>query len=88
MASLAPFLPPHLVRELRKPKLPLVEKRQAALLYSDISGFTALTERLETRGREGAEELAAIINAVFEPAIAAIDRMGCQNSGLDGSASP
>ncbi|MEI6777389.1 MAG: tetratricopeptide repeat protein [Chloroflexales bacterium] len=39
--------------------------RQAALLLADISGFTALTERLSGRGPEGAEELTALLNAYF-----------------------
>ena len=37
----------------------------ASLVFADISGFTALTERLATRGRIGAEELIETLNRVF-----------------------
>jgi class 3 adenylate cyclase/tetratricopeptide (TPR) repeat protein len=36
-----------------------------SLLMFDISGFTQLTERLARRGREGAEELSNLLDAVF-----------------------
>jgi class 3 adenylate cyclase/tetratricopeptide (TPR) repeat protein len=37
----------------------------ATLVFADISGFTALTERLARRGRIGAEELIETLNRVF-----------------------
>jgi class 3 adenylate cyclase len=37
----------------------------ASMVFADISGFTALTERLATRGRVGAEELIETLNRVF-----------------------
>ena len=37
----------------------------ASLVFADISGFTALTERLARRGRIGAEELIETLNRVF-----------------------
>ncbi len=37
----------------------------ATMVFADISGFTALTERLATRGRIGAEELIETLNRVF-----------------------
>jgi class 3 adenylate cyclase/tetratricopeptide (TPR) repeat protein len=37
----------------------------ASMVFADISGFTALTERLATRGRIGAEELIETLNRVF-----------------------
>ncbi|HEX5908374.1 MAG TPA: hypothetical protein VFY56_15260, partial [Propionibacteriaceae bacterium] len=36
-----------------------------SLLLFDITGFTPLTERLARRGREGAEELSNLLDAVF-----------------------
>jgi class 3 adenylate cyclase/tetratricopeptide (TPR) repeat protein len=38
---------------------------EATLLFADISGFTAMSERLNARGRAGAEEITRIVNAYF-----------------------
>ncbi len=48
----------------------------AAVLYVDISGFTALTQRFAQRGMEGVEELTALLNAYFEPLIELISAHG------------
>ena len=37
------------------------------LLFADVSGFTALTEKLARRGRIGAEEIVETLNRVFGP---------------------
>lgn len=44
---------------------PIGEELPAALLVADISGFTALAERLAQRGPAGAEDLSAMLNAAF-----------------------
>ncbi|MCP5101249.1 MAG: adenylate/guanylate cyclase domain-containing protein, partial [Chloroflexi bacterium] len=36
------------------------------LLFADISGFTAMSERLSRSGREGAEEVTAVVNCYFD----------------------
>ena len=38
---------------------------EGTLLFVDVSGFTALTERLAARGKVGAEEITDVIGAVF-----------------------
>ncbi|MDH3433622.1 MAG: hypothetical protein OEM60_07180, partial [Gammaproteobacteria bacterium] len=43
-------------------QMPSQESGHAALLFIDLSGFTALTERSAARGRRGAENLTEIIN--------------------------
>ncbi len=37
----------------------------ATLLFADISGFTAMSERLSARGRAGAEEITRVVNEYF-----------------------
>src|ERR1041384_487769 len=44
---------------------PLARDFQAAVMFADISGFTALTERLAEKGMAGAEILARILNDYF-----------------------
>ncbi len=39
------------------------------LVFADVSGFTALTERLSRRGRIGAEEIVETLNRVFGPMV-------------------
>jgi hypothetical protein len=36
-----------------------------ALLFADISGFTAMSERLSSLGQEGAEQITALVNRYF-----------------------
>ena len=50
---------------------------EAVTLFQDISGFTAMTEKLMERGKIGAEILSLIINQVFEMLI----RIIYQNDG-------
>ena len=80
MPRLEPFLPNSLVRSLARagaPRaLPYVAPIEASLLLADIAGYTALSERLEALGREGAEGVVAIVGELFRPAIAAIERWG------------
>jgi class 3 adenylate cyclase/tetratricopeptide (TPR) repeat protein len=49
---------------------------QAALLFVDISGFTALTERLARRGPVGVEELTRLLNVSFGQLLDTIEMNG------------
>jgi class 3 adenylate cyclase/tetratricopeptide (TPR) repeat protein len=49
---------------------------EGSLVSADISGFTALSERLAAYGREGAEELTALLNQCFGGMIEIIDEFG------------
>src|SRR5512136_2726525 len=42
------------------------EFAHGTLMFSDISGFTAMSERLSQLGREGAEVITRIVNGYFE----------------------
>src|SRR5688572_13965978 len=55
---------------------PEAERFQAAVLFADISGFTALAERLAQRGPAGAEELTRLLNDYFGQLIDLVDAHG------------
>src|SRR5262245_44629378 len=55
---------------------PLSQRFPAAVLYADISGFTALTERLAEQGPVGAEILTRELNTYFGQLIEIITRHG------------
>ena len=75
----APFEPylPRLVRDwaARTPAEPWREL-DGSLVSVDLSGFTALAERLQAKGRAGAEELVLAISGVFEGLIGIANRRG------------
>ena len=55
---------------------PVRESFAASVLFADISGFTALTEKLAQQGPVGVEELTRILNAYFGRLIALIHAHG------------
>ncbi len=67
--TLHSYVPALIARSLAQNPTPISSPTSktfpAALLFADISGFTALTERLAQRGPAGAEELTHILNAYF-----------------------
>ena len=70
LALVATYLPRHLVRtelhHLDRPTAPIGgEFLRGALAFADISGFTALSEKLSVLGREGAEQVTDIVNRYF-----------------------
>lgn len=65
---LSTYLPSHLVQEkMRRPVPGLVHGQwlRGTLFFADVSGFTALSERLESLGQEGAEQLTSLMNHYF-----------------------
>ena len=54
---------------------PVPEQQRGAVAFADLSGFTALTERLSDRlgPLRGAEELGAWLRRLYEPLIAAVE---------------
>jgi class 3 adenylate cyclase/tetratricopeptide (TPR) repeat protein len=75
-ARLVPYVPRAVLNWLAD--TPETRHRQIAGtgVYADISGFTALTERLAERGKLGAEETGDLLNQVFEPLLAAAYEYG------------
>lgn len=90
IALLQAFAPGLIARRLavdhEPPREPRSELLHAAVLFSDISGFTALTERLARRGARGAEDVKEVINGCFGPLIDLIARHGGEIEKFAGDA--
>ena len=69
IATLTSYVPALITRRLAADpapvSAPMADQFPAAVLFADISGFTALTERLAHKGPAGAEELTQLLNAYF-----------------------
>ncbi|RUL85729.1 AAA family ATPase [Tautonia sociabilis] len=87
--TLAPYVPALVLRRFaanpRRIRQEL-ERVLGVVLFTDISGFTALTERLADRGPDGAEELSRLLNAYFSRLIALIEAHGGDVLKLAGDA--
>jgi class 3 adenylate cyclase/predicted ATPase len=67
------YLPAHIVDRILRDPAPgqsSGEFVKGSLLFADISGFTAMSERLSRIGREGAEEITGIVNRYFSAMLA------------------
>src|SRR5687767_8107318 len=71
-----PYLPRLAVAWAREDREPGFLVLPGTLVSLDISGFTSLSERLQTRGRAGAEELILLISGIFEGLIGIAERRG------------
>lgn len=58
------------------PNRPFIENHTAAVLFVDISGFTALTEEFAARGPSGAEDISAVLNDFYGQWIKIINTYG------------
>jgi len=67
--TLVSYVPTLITRHLATDPTPITtptsERFSAAVLFADISGFTALTERLAQQGPAGAEDLTQELNTYF-----------------------
>jgi class 3 adenylate cyclase/tetratricopeptide (TPR) repeat protein len=78
-AELIPFVPRITVEWLQDtPELRWLE-RDGTISFVDISGFTAMSERLSNIGRAGAEEVTDVMNATFS---ALLDVAYAEGGGL------
>jgi class 3 adenylate cyclase/tetratricopeptide (TPR) repeat protein len=64
--DLTPFVPRVVVDWLRHDPAALRRRLEGTLAFVDISGFTALNERLAQKGKLGAEEVTEVMNRTFE----------------------
>lgn len=79
LRSLAAYIPAIIIQQqLRDPAPGRVrgEYWDGSVLFADLSGFTALSERLSTLGKQGAEEISGIINQLFGALVDDILRYG------------
>lgn len=66
--AIATYIPQHIVQErVLNPRMPLPhgQFRDGTLVFADVSGFTAMSEKLSELGKEGAEELTNVLNSYF-----------------------
>ncbi len=75
MRDLSPFVPPIAV-ELGRETGSRWERIDGSMLSADISGFTALSERLAAKGKAGAEQITELINGCFSGLIDAAGAYG------------
>eukprot|EP00736_Rhodelphis_marinus_P001270 Rmarinus@m.6390 len=76
---LTPFIPSCVTELLEKngPTTdPIAEPFWGAVLLADMSGFTAITERMDTLGVRGMEEMNNYLNLLFTPMISIIEEHG------------
>src|SRR2546430_17326902 len=74
--SFEPYLPRLVVDWNREQRSGGVCELDGTLVSVDISGFTRLSERLQAKGRAGAEELVLLVSGVFEGLIGISERHG------------
>lgn len=69
------YLPRYPAQRLLEQHLstPWVRYVEGSLLFADLSGSTALAERLSTLGREGTELVTAFLNEIFDMMISVIE---------------
>jgi class 3 adenylate cyclase/tetratricopeptide (TPR) repeat protein len=69
--ALAPYVPRLVVDWLRDRPSNRHRRIPGSCVFADISGFTALTERLAVREKAGAEEMSDVLNRTFEQLLTA-----------------
>src|SRR5690349_9369283 len=77
LAAIATYIPSALVREqMANPEPGRVSGAywDGSVLFADLSGFTALSGTLSVLGKQGAEEISAIINNLFGALVEEIHR--------------
>lgn len=87
--ALESYVPPYVRRRVAAggpPALPCVDELPGALVLADISGFTALSEKLAGDGQGGAEELSKALNAFFSDLIDLVAEHGGEVVGFAGDA--
>lgn len=76
--TISTYLPHHLIAHQLASSAsgPWLEWVEGSLLFADVSGSTALAERLSVLGREGAEIVTSTLNAFFDAMLQIIEAAG------------
>jgi class 3 adenylate cyclase len=77
--GIAAYLPRYLVENLQtdpEPGQAGCYFKSGTVMIADVSGFTAMSEKLSVLGKEGAEEMTGIVNAYFEAMLDISEGMG------------
>jgi class 3 adenylate cyclase/tetratricopeptide (TPR) repeat protein len=77
LAAIATYIPSAIVREQLADPMPGRVRGaywDGSVLFADLSGFTALAGKHSTLGKQGAEEISAIINKLFDALVEEIHR--------------
>src|SRR5207245_10388804 len=83
------YLPATLIEQwaLRPEQHPLLGVwLKGSLMFCDVSGFTAMSEKVAQVGREGAELMASVLNGFFERMLVIADGWGGAQMTLGGYA--
>jgi class 3 adenylate cyclase len=72
--NILPYLPQSLVRSVFKTRA--TDTAQATALCADVVGFTKISRELSRLGKEGAEELTAILNRYLTTLVDSVYRYG------------
>jgi class 3 adenylate cyclase len=90
ITTLVSYVPALIARRLAADPHPIsqptAERFAAAVMFADISGFTALGERLAQRGLAGSEELAGLLNDYFGRVIDLVSAHGGEVTKFAGDA--
>lgn len=73
---LSKYIPTHFTEVYAEVKKKGFVKAEGSVMFADLSGFTNLSEKLTSKGKEGSEEVSRIINEVFEDLITIITHSG------------
>ena len=64
-SALTPYVPRLVIEWAREAPEATWRELEGTLAFVDISGFTAMSEKLSSRGKAGAEEVTGVMNATF-----------------------
>ena len=80
--ELVPFVPRLTIEWLAAHPERLWLARDGTLAFVDISGFTAMSEKLSALGRAGAEQVTDVMNATFASLVRVAEGLGVELSEL------